>query len=815
MASTGIHFDDDAIRPTRTLSRDHTATGTDTDRGIVFSRTITPDQRSHIRSLSRGLRRSSRSNLEDDPETAGLPTDHRVKQTFKGKQLLYLAYQSIGVIYGDIGTSPLYVFSSTFSGPPVREDVIGILSLVIWSLLMMVTLKYVVIVLHADNEGEGGTFSCYSLLSRYARIANIDPKERTIRIQRMKTGEMPGGNHKIRTFIEKSKVARGLLKIIGVFAVSMVMSDGVLTPAQSILGAYQGLNVATTVTSSTVVGATCGTLVVLFLLQPFGTTKLASTFAPIVIIWLGLTGGMGIYNLIMHDYAVLKAFNPAEGFMFLIRHKEEGWHRLGGVLLAFTGVEALFADLGAFSMRAIQISWLGWCLPMLLLTYAGQAAYISRFPDAYAYPVYSTAPPGMLIPSIIFAVLAAIVASQAIITATFQLIAQITKLSYFPAIKVIHTSKVYHNQLYVPIANWLLMIGTIIVTAVYNNTTSLGNAYGVCVIFVTFFDTIMVTLVALIVWLKPWYLVILPALTILCMDGAFLSSALLKVPDGAWFTIALASVLASVFILWRFGKEQQWHAEAEDRLPTSQFIKQDTDGEYRLVQYGHEVLATNKGFGIFFDKIGDKTPVVFSQFIGKLATKTDVIVFLHMRAVETPTVEPDERYFVQELNLPNCYRLVVRHGYMDAIVTADLASIIFKELREYIIRRHADRNGGARDGHTILSPQLSEKLDRDAIDKPRPDQTISSQKHSFATDSPSTHEGETLPSDLAYIENAYDHRVLYVIGKEEMKIRTDSPFWRKVLLSAFLFVRHNSRSKMANLKVPTERLVEIGFLKEI
>ena len=178
------------------------------------------------------------------------------------------------------------------------------------------------------------------------------------------------------------------------------------------------------------------------------------------------------------------AFNPYYAFQFFIQNKSEGWRMLGGILLAFTGVEALFADLGAFSMRAIQLSWLCYTFPCLLLAYIGQAAYISVNPAAYSNPFYNSLPPGMLYPSLIVAVLAAIVASQAIITATFQLLAQITKLSYFPSIKIVHTSKKYHNQLYVPLVNWVMIVGTVIITAVFNNTTSLGNAYGVCVIFV-------------------------------------------------------------------------------------------------------------------------------------------------------------------------------------------------------------------------------------------------------------------------------------------------------------------------------------------
>ena len=238
---------------------------------------------------------------------------------------------------------------------------------------------------------------------------------------RHRTQDLYGTNKSIRSGIEKSVFMRGLLKTIGVLAVSMVMADGVLTPAQSVLGAVQGLTVVKPdLSSTTVVGTACGIIVVLFLLQPLGTTRLASSFAPIVLLWLGFNAGFGIYNLVQYDHSVLKAFSPYFAIRFFIDRGTEGWRMLGGVLLAFTGVEALFADLGAFSMRAIQLSWMCYTYPCLLLAYIGQAAYISVHPEAYSNPFYNCLPPGMLYPSLVLAVLAAIVASQAIITATFQ-----------------------------------------------------------------------------------------------------------------------------------------------------------------------------------------------------------------------------------------------------------------------------------------------------------------------------------------------------------------------------------------------------------
>ena len=324
---------------------------------------------------------------------------------------------------------------------------------------MMVTLKYILVILHADNDGEGGSFSTYALLARYANISNRDPREATmIRMERHHTGDLGKGGSTVRNIFERSKVARNVLKVIGCLAVTMVLSDGILTPAQSVLGAVQGIEVVKPdISHSVVVGVTCAILILLFVIQPLGVNRIAPAFAPIVIIWLAFNAVFGIYNLVKFDHTVLEAFNPGLGFEFLIHHGEDGWRSLGGVLLAFTGVEALFADLGAFSMRAIQISWLGYCLPCLLLAYIGQAAYISSNPEGYSNPFFNAAPPGTVIPALIIAILAAIVASQAIITASFQLVTQIQKLSYFPQIKVVHVSKIYHGQVYVVFQSSLLL----------------------------------------------------------------------------------------------------------------------------------------------------------------------------------------------------------------------------------------------------------------------------------------------------------------------------------------------------------------------
>lgn len=417
---------------------------------------------------------------------------------------------------------------------------------------------------------------------------------------------------------------------------------------------------------------------------------------------------------------------------------------------------------------------------------------------------------------------------------------RVQKLSYFPQIKVVHTSEVFHGQLYVPLVNWLLMIGTVLVAVVYNNTTSLGNAYGVCVMFVTFFDTCMVSLAAMFVWRISPYWVFLPWLTIACLDGAYLSSALNKVPAGAWFTITLATVLASFFILWRFGKEQQWAAEAAERFPTSHFIRKREDGRLQLTdRFGGGILSTIPCFGIYFDKAGETTPIVFSQWAIKLVAAPQVIVLFHLRPLETPSVAPENRYTVSRLAIPNSYRLIVRHGYNDEVITPDLASLIYEQVRDFVIT-HPNTS---RPSNPVTGPVAVQQQQAPAHHLPALRPTADANDALFTHPTSSTgdiaqkkEEGSSTEAEcikgekssavekvsypiysaeLAQLEEAYSHRVLYIIGKEQMKVKAKANIFRKVLLFAFLWVRDNTRTKIANLRVPNDRVIEVGFVKDI
>jgi len=389
----------------------------------------------------------------------------------------------------------------------------------------------------------------------------------------------------------------------------------------------------------------------------------------------------------------------------------------------------------------------------------------------------------------------------------------------------------------------------------------------VCVMFVTFFDTCMVSLSAIFVWKMNPYMVLLPWLIIACLDGTYLSAALIKVPDGAWFTLSLSAVLAATFILWRFGKEQQWKAESEDRFPTSYFVQRlpgsgtngEKDDRLALVErFGNTSLSRIHGFGIFFDKAGETTPIVFSQFVLKLVAAPAAMAFFHLRPLERPSVPPDERYSVSRLAIPNCYRVVVRHGYMDEVITPDLARIIYEQLRNYIIRdgqshvlvplelthralsadhpTHQDAKPGVEDDETVDNLQLRKRTNLHVTEQthhldPQANASADEKTDKMVVPSKNLHYGSQLltsendtsdefqrkqtETELAKLDAAFAHQVLYIIGKEEMKVRHQANWLRRILLHMFLFIRDNTRTKIANLKIPNDRVIEVGFIKDV
>lgn len=402
--------------------------------------------------------------------------------------------------------------------------------------------------------------------------------------------------------------------------------------------------------------------------------------------------------------------------------------------------------------------------------------------------------------------------------------------------------------------------------------------------FVTFFDTCMVSLVAILVWRFPLWAVALPFLFFALIDGLFLSSALLKVPDGAWFTLTIASILAFIFLLWRFGKEAQWAAEAEDRIKTHDLVVADGEGRLHLTpKFGGDLLAPTRGFGIFFDKTGVLTPAVFVNFVTKFSAVPDVMVFFHLHPVDVPSVPDDQRFSVTRFtSIPGCYRLVVKHGFMDEVVSPDLSALIYERVRMFVIRQAALKQAREGKGHGpdddddgpekylatdsegmtgVKEVQQGETEDesdssgtglglsglgltpsaaagRTAEASPQPTApTTPNPASAMATGvgsttisifTPSLRPPTTVPptpvlelrdqrvaAELARLDRAFAAKAVYLVGKEQMRLRKTTPLPRRVLLSVFLWIRDNTRAKVANLRLAMEKVVEVGFVKDI
>ncbi|KAG5294344.1 potassium transporter hak-1 [Histoplasma ohiense] len=744
------------------------------------------------------------------------------KMELTGWASIWLAYQSIGALYGDVGTNPLYVFSSTFATPPPGEDLIGVLSLIIWALILIATIKYVGIVLCANDKGEGGSFALFSLIQRYVNIDNQNRDASDFLVNDDEKQLRPF-NLKAMSLLKRSSRAKKVVKVFAVLGVCMVISDGALTPAQSILAAVQGLQIAApNIETHTLVPIACVLIIFLFALQPFGTSKLSIFFTPIVIVWLMFNVISGVYNLLAYDFSVLRAFSPWMGLEYLLRKKFEGWKSLGGVLLCFTGVEALFADLGAFSVKAIRVSWLCFALPCLLLTYCGQAAFISVHPEAVVNPLFKSAPPGMYWPLFLLSILTSIVASQAMLTGTFQLMSQGIRMGYLPNIRVVHTSKRVSSQIYIPGANWLMMLTALVVTAVFKTTTKLGNAYGTCVVVVGFITTWLVALVSTIIWNVHVVIVMPIFLFFVSIDGLFVSSALYKVPSGGWFTVAMAAILSSTLLAWNYGEECQLEADRDESSLSRARLFCDTNGTL-FIREGDKHLDVKiiRGIGIFLVETDMNSPPVFDHFLRKFEASHEITVLLHINRIPKYHVAPSNRLRSSATPIRGVYRVTLCLGYGDTISWVAFEQSLIDEL-EMLISNNA-----------AATPPTDVETDCDLDPHQNQPLKSSSPRSPFSFQLPrSTSSGDIPLSIMSTIHTQADHHqheqlappdlkaitqkpITYIICRDKLFIKEESNFVRRAILTVFVAVRNQQRTKLSQLEVPADRLVEIGFSRAV
>jgi KUP system potassium uptake protein len=576
-----------------------------------------------------------------------------------------LTLGAIGVVYGDIGTSPLYAIKQTFGAqavPPTEENVLGILSLMFWSLILVVSIKYAGFIMRADNKGEGGIMALTALAQRSVR---------------------------------SSQRARWWIIVLGLFGASLFFGDGVITPAISVLGAVEGLEVLAPHLNHFVVPLAAVIVLLLFAFQNRGTGRVGAVFAPVMSLWFVVLAVLGGWHIFANP-GVLRAISPYYAIEFFSHEHWVAFFALGTVVLCITGAEALYADMGHFGKRPIRISWFGLVLPALVLNYFGQGALLIANPAAAGTPLYMMVPPPLLIPMIVLATAAAVIASQAVISGAFSVTREAIQLGYLPRMEVRHTSKETRGQIYLPWINRMLLVLTLAVVVGFRSSDNLGAAYGIAVVGTMTIDSILVMIVfrRMWNWSKPH--VALVGGMFLFVDAAFLTANADKVEHGGWFPLVLGAAIFTMMATWRRGRELVMREIRQSGLALEPFISSIA---------AHPPLRV-PGTAVFLTANLDAVPHALLHNLKHNKVLHERNVLLTVEVLETPTAERDERVTVEHLD-DNFYKVTLRFGFaedpdvpdtMDAIQACGLPFEImdttFFLSRESIVA--TDRPGMAR-----------------------------------------------------------------------------------------------------------------------
>jgi KUP system potassium uptake protein len=537
-------------------------------------------------------------------------------------RLPLLCLTAMGVVYGDIGTSPLYAIRECFFGPhgvPVTHaNILGVLSLIFWSLVIVVTLKYHVYVLRADNRGEGGILALMALVR-----------------------DRQGGT------------SQRVLVALGLFGAALLYGDGVLTPAISVLGATEGLEVATPLLTPFVVPITVAILIGLFLFQRRGTAGVGVVFGPVILLWFLTLAVLGVTN-VAHMPAVLAAVNPVHAITFLHQNGVGGYLVLGAVFLVATGGEALYADLGHFGEPPIQIDWFSLVGPCLLINYFGQGALLLRDPTAAHNPFYRMAPSWALYPLVLLATMATVIASQAVISGVFSLTRQAVQFGFAPRVEILHTSSREIGQIYIPGANWALMAGTLALVLVFGSSSNLAAAYGVAVTTTMIITTLLAYVVSRRLW--HWSLPVSLLVTggFLVVDVAFFGANIVKVANGGWFPLLVGIAGFFLFTTWQRGRELLASEVGKSALPLEAFV-QDLER--------HQVIRA-PGTAVFLNSSAQGTPIALlhNLKLNRIVHQRNIVVTVLTE--EVPYVDRSNRIEVQSLG-GGFLRVILRYGFME------------------------------------------------------------------------------------------------------------------------------------------------------
>jgi KUP system potassium uptake protein len=543
------------------------------------------------------------------------------------KPLAALCLAALGVVYGDIGTSPLYAFRECFGGGArlevARADVLGVLSLIVWALVLVVSVKYLVLVLRADNHGEGGILALMALVLRR------------------------GGR-------------RWVVVGLGVFGAALLYGDGVITPAISVLSALEGIAVKNASLEPFIVVLTITVLVLLFLLQRRGTGAVGALFGPVTFAWFLALGALGVRGIAQHP-AVLEALAPTHAVSFFMRHGLVGTHVLGGVFLAVTGAEALYADMGHFGVRPIRVTWFALVLPALLLNYFGQGALVLALPSAVENPFYLLAPPWAVMPLVALSTAAACIASQAVISGAFSLTRQAVQLGFCPRLEIVHTSASQIGQIYVPAVNWALLAAVVALVLGFRTSGNLAGAYGIAVSSTMVITAALAFLVAREAWRWSLGLAVFVFGGLLTIDLVFLGANALKLLDGGWLSLALAAVVFVLMTTWSRGRGVLVERLREGTLPLAAFL--ESVASTRVVRV--------PGTAVFMTGAAEGTPPALLHNFKHNKIVHERVVLLTVETTDVPHVGEDERLTVTPLE-QGFVRAIARFGFMESPAVPEL-----------------------------------------------------------------------------------------------------------------------------------------------
>ena len=548
----------------------------------------------------------------DDPRTAA-----KIK----------LAVGAIGIVFGDIGTSPLYAFRETFVGPhPLTIDdahVLGVVSLILWSMLLIVAVQYVSILRRADNKGQGGSLALIALITRS---------------------------------IGKSSYG-WLVVLLGVFATALFYGDSMITPAISVLSAVEGLTVVNPQLDRYVIPIALVLLIGLFVLQKRGTTKVGALFAPVMIVYFVVIAALGAMH-IFDAPEVFRAVNPWYAINFFVIDKWLAFLALGSVVLAVTGSEALYSDMGHFGRGPMRLSWFGFVMPCLLLNYFGQGAMILGMGDASAAeairsPFFYLAPEVMRLPLVLLATAATFIASQAVISGAFSITHQAIQLGFVPRLSIRHTSDEHEGQIYIPVVNWALMIAVILLVLFFRNSSNLASAYGIAVTGAVTIDTLLMGVLLIGVWKWRPVIAIPVVLVFLIVDGAYFAANLMKVPSGGWFPLLVGAIAFTLLTTWAKGRKLMRQHMAEATLPLDIFAKS-----------GRNSTAKVPGTAIFMNSGSNGTPSALLHNIKHNKVLHERVVVLTVQIADIPYVDEEERFKISSLG-DGFYRVVLHYGFME------------------------------------------------------------------------------------------------------------------------------------------------------